>query len=241
MSYTNSLKQTFLLISNGIFTMGSPLSEPGRENDEGPQHQVKLTQHFYMQVTEVTQEQWEKVMGSNPSEFSGCANCPVEQVSWNDVQDYISKLNTMGEGTYRLPTEAEWEYAARAGTSTAFPNGDITHYDDMSQCNSDANLNAMGWYCYNAKSKTHPVAYKRSNPWGLFDMHGNVYEWCEDWKGDYPSGLSTDPKGAASGIKRVLRGGSWDRFAKYSRSANRSSWEPGDKSGNFGFRLIRQP
>ena len=157
--------------------MGSPSGESNRDSDE-KQHRVTLTREYYMQTTEVTQGQWRKVMGSNPSKFTNCGdNCPVEKVSWEDCQQFIQKLNGM-EGTrkYRLPTEAEWEYAARAGTTGAYA-GD---------------LDAMAWYDDNSGGKTHAVGGKSPNAWGLYDMHGNVYEWCQDWKGNYPSGSVTD-------------------------------------------------
>ncbi len=236
---TSSLGMTFKLIPAGTFTMGSPSDESGRDSDE-TQYQVTLSQAFYMQTTEVTQDQWVAVMGSNPSNFIGCSDCPVEQVSWDDVQTFISSLNTWGEGTYRLPTEAEWEYAARAGSTTAFANGDIKYYADMIVCEYDPNLDAMGWYCYNSTS-TQSVGQKDPNAWGLYDMHGNVYEWCQDWYGTYPSYSVTDPTGPLSGLERVLRGAGWWNYARYCRSAYRSS-SPTDGIGNvLGFRLVRNP
>ncbi len=232
---TNSLGMTFNLIPAGTFMMGSPSYEPGRDDDE-TQHQVTFTQAFYMQTTEVTQDQWVAVMGSNPSGFSGCSDCPVEQVSWNDIQTFITNLNALGEGTYRLPTEAEWEYAARAGSTTAFANGDITYTD----CTYDPNLDAMGWYCYNSSS-TQSVGQKDPNDWGLYDMHGNVYEWCQDWYGAYPIVSVTDPTGPYSGSDRVIRGAGWWNSAMYCRSAYRGI-EPPDFIGNvLGFRLVRNP
>ena len=232
---TNSLGMAFKLIPAGTFTMGSPLGEPGRDSDE-TQHQVTLTQAFYIQTTEVTQAQWVTVMGSNPSNFSGCSDCPVEQVSWDDVQTFITNLNTWGEGTYRLPTEAEWEYAARAGSTTAFANGDITYTD----CTYDSNLDVMGWYCYNSSS-TQSVGQKDSNAWGLYDMHGNVWEWCQDWYGAYPSGSVTDPTGPFSGSERVTRGGGWYNYAMSCRSAYRNSGLPDFIGDVLGFRLVRNP
>ena len=218
------LGMTFALIPAGTFTMGSPSDELGRDSDE-TQHEVTLTQPFYMQTTEVTQVQWESVMGSNPSYFDGCPTCPVENVSWNDVQEFIVKMNARGEGTYSLPTEAQWEYAARAGSTTAFYNGGITSYSEMYACNYDPNLNAIGWYCYNAGSKTHRVAGKTPNAYGLYDMSGNVWEWCQDsW-----------------GSNRVLRGGCWRHYAGLSRSASRYGSSPDRRNYNIGFRLKRQP
>lgn len=209
-SCTNSLGQSFALIPAGTFTMGSPSNEPGRDNDER-QHQVTLTKSFYMQTTEVTQAQWQAVMGNNPSHFTGCPTCPVEKVSWNDAQAYITQMNLRGEGTYSLPTEAQWEYAARSGSTTAFYNGEIKSYSNMKRCNYDANLNSIGWYCYNDGSKTIQVAKKACNSSGLYDISGNVSEWCQDLYSSiyYDSGAVTDPTGPSSGSYRVLRGGFW--------------------------------
>ena len=232
-TYTNSLGQTFNLLLAGTFTMGSPSDELGRWDDE-TQHQVTLTQPFYMQTTEVTQAQWEAVMGSNPSYFSWCPTCPVEKVSWNDVQSYITKMNLRGDGTYSLPTEAQWEYAARAGSTTAFYNGGITG----AGCDYDQNLNAIGWYCYNSGSETHPVAGKAPNAWGLYDMSGNVYEWCQDWYGSYSASAVTDPQGPSTGSYRVLRGGSWYGNAQYCRAAFRDYGRPGYGYYIIGFRLV---
>ena len=238
-TFKNSLGQTFKLIPAGTFTMGSPTGEPGRFDDE-TQHTVTLTKSFYMQTTEVTQGQWKKLMGSNPSSFTTCGeDCPVEKVSWDDAQAYIAKLNQRGEGIYALPTEAQWEYAARAGSTTAFYNGGITSYPDMYDCNYDGNPNAIAWYCYNSDLETHPVAQKTPNAWGLFDMSGNVSEWCSDWYGDYPSGSVTDPTGPQTGIGRVQRGGNWGSAARRCRSASRLGGGPDDRYSYLGFRLAR--
>jgi len=238
-TYTNSLGQTFVLLPAGTFTMGSPSEEYGRDNDE-TQHQVTFTQPFYMQTTEVTQAQWEAVMGSNPSYFSGCPNCPVETVSWDDVQAYITQMNSRGEGTYSLPTEAQWEYAARAGSTTAFANGGITEYSDINKCEYDSNLDSIGWYCYNSDDKTtNPVAEKASNAWGLYDMSGNVWEWCQDFYGKYSSNAVTDPTGPSSGSNRVVRGGDHHNVAWVCRSANRLDYEPSTRRSGIGFRLLR--
>ena len=219
--------------------MGSPSNEPGRDSDEGPQHQVRLTRPFYMQTTEVTQAQWETVMGNNPSYFSGCPTCPVENVSWNDVQEFITKMNARGEGTYSLPTEARWEYAARAGSTTAFYNGDITELE----CGYDPNLDAIGWYCYNSGSKTHAVAGKAPNAWGLYDMSGNVWEWCSDWFASdyYSNSPPDDPQGPSTGASRVFRGGSWLISARRCRSADRDYGPPDSRPSYFGFRLALSP
>lgn len=219
--------------------MGSPSDEPGRGSGESPQHTVMLTQPFYMQNTEVTQAQWEAVMGSNPSHFSGCPTCPVEKVSWDDAQTFISHVNARGEGTYNLPTEAQWEYAARAGSTTAFYNGGFTE----TGCGYDPNLDAIGWYCYNSDSKTHPVAQKTPNAWELYDMSGNVEEWCRDWYGSsyYESGAKTDPTGPEVGSDRVKRSGSFLYGAQQCRSASRSyGYGPSLRASVIGFRLMRQ-
>ena len=218
----NWLGMEFTYIPAGTFMMGSPEIEPGRDTDE-TQHKVRLTRGFYLQTTEVTQGQWKAVMsGVNPSSFNTCGDdCPVETVSWDDVQVFLFWLNfwsaVFGEGTpYRLPTEAECEYAARAGSTTAFANGGIT-VDGYGCSPVDPNLDLMGWYCGNAGSATHPVARKKPNSWGLYDMHGNVWEWVQDWSGVYPSGSVTDPTGPSTGSSRVARGGGWSNGARYCR------------------------
>ncbi|QTA79721.1 Sulfatase-modifying factor enzyme domain-containing protein [Desulfonema limicola] len=237
--YTNGLGMSFVELPSGTFMMGSPTDEPGRSSGE-ILHQVTLTKAFYMMTTEVTQGQWEAVMGTNPSYFTACGgSCPVEQVSWNDIQEFITKMNLRGEGTYRLPTEAEWEYAARAGSTTAFANGGITN----TSCTPvDPNLDAMGWYCGNddvdGSSTTHPVAQKQANAWGLYDMHGNVWEWCQDWYGTYPADAVTDPVGPETGSYRMLRGGSWNFNAQYCRSAYRNFTNPTIRLIHLGLRLV---
>jgi formylglycine-generating enzyme required for sulfatase activity len=236
--YTNSLGMTFNQIPAGTFTMGSPTDEPGRVINE-TQHQVTLTKDYYMMTTEVTQQQWKDVMGSNPSDFSGCDNCPVEMVSWNDIQLFIDKMNERGAGTYRLPTEAEWEYAARAGTTTAFANGDIT---EPTGNDHDPNLNQMGWYTKNSNSNTHPVAQKEPNAWGLYDMHGNLREWCQDrYQDDLETSAVTNPIGPSEGSCRVTRGGGWDCEAGFCRSASRYLLFPDYQNEYTGFRLVLLP
>lgn len=237
----DSLGMNFKWIPAGSFMMGSPSDEGGRSSKE-TQHEVTLSQGYYIQTTEVTQGQWESVMGINPSYFSSCgSDCPVEQVSWEDVQEFIDRMNQRGEGTYKLPTEAQWEYAARAGSSSAFANGGITVTDYS--CDNDSNLDAMGWHCGNSDSKTHSVAQKNANGWGLYDMHGNVWEWCQDWyDGDYyDSGSMTDPVGPSTGSYRVRRGGSWGDHARNCRSAFRHDYGPGGRRSILGFRLVRLP
>jgi len=232
---TNGLGMEFVSIKPGSFMMGSPSSEPGRRKDER-QHKVTLTKGFYMQTTEVTQGQWEAVMGNNPSKFKNCGDdCPVEKVSWNDAQGFIRRLNHKeGSDKYRLPTEAEWEYAARAGSRTAFANGGISEL----KCGYDANLDAMGWYCGNSGKRTHRVAGKKPNRWGLYDMHGNLWEWCQDrYEKNYPSGSVVDPTGPSSG-SRVYRGGSWSHGARLIRSADRGGSRPDNRNNYLGFRLV---
>ncbi|MGD9248136.1 MAG: SUMF1/EgtB/PvdO family nonheme iron enzyme, partial [Desulfobacteraceae bacterium] len=228
---SNDIGMEFVYIQPGTFKMGSPSAEQGRYKDEH-QHRVTLTRGYYIQTTEVTQHQWEAVMGNNPSSFrNACGkDCPVERVSWHDAQAFIRKLNQM-EGTtqYRLPTEAQWEYACRAGSTSRFSFG-----------NSDGLLDFFGWYKTNSVM-THAVGQKPANPWGLYDMHGNVWEWCQDWYGDYPSGSKTDPIGPRSGDYRVRRGGSWRSNATNCRSAHRYSFTPDSRYDNTGFRLARIP
>jgi formylglycine-generating enzyme required for sulfatase activity len=227
-----TLKAKFILIPSGTFMMGSPANEDGRGNDE-TEHQVTISKPFYMQTTPLTQSQWGIVMVDNPSNFTKWFTTqhhyPVEQVSWNDVQKFIWELNQL-EGTdrYRLPTEAQWEYAARAGTTTRFYTG-----------NSEEGLSRVGWCSSNAGGGTSQVAQKAPNAWGLYDMHGNVYEWVQDWKGDYPNSSVTDPEGPPSGRVRVNRGGSWYSNAGFCRSAKRSSNDPDERDNRLGFRLLR--
>jgi formylglycine-generating enzyme required for sulfatase activity len=216
------------LIPAGKFMMGSPDSEQRRREHEGPQHEVTISKPFYMGVTEVTQAQYEAVMGTNPSnlDFKGATN-PVDTVSWNDAADFCKKLSEKTRQAVRLPTEAEWEYACRAGTATAFSFGD---YDSV--------LGDYAWYTSNSGNTTHPVGQKKPNAWGLFDMHGNLWEWCADWYGDYPKGAATDPQGPASGADRVLRGGGWSHFPNYCRAAFRSFSSPGARLISGGFRVV---
>ena len=224
----NSLGLEFVLIEPGTFAMGSPETETERSGDEGPVHQVTLSQPFYLGKYEVTQEQWAAVMGSNPSYCSDCGgNCPVERVSWEDAQEFIAALNRQeGVNVYRLPTEAEWEYAARAGTRTTY------------------HLWAYAWYRSNSNVGicTHPVGQKMPNRWGLYDMLGNVWEWTADWYGPYTTGSVTDPRGPSTGARRVYRGGSLSSFANDCRAARRSdAARPGGRGRDLGFRLARTP
>ncbi len=232
----NSLGMSFRYLPAGTFLMGSPEHEPGRNDDEVP-HEVTLTPDFYLQTTPVTQGQWQVLMGRNPAFFISCGDdCPVEQISWHECREFIKRLNALGEGTYRLPTEAEWEYACRAGSPEAFANGEIATLF----CDFDPSLDLMGWYCGNSDRHIHPVAQKHPNAWGIYDMHGNVLEWCQDWYGDYPLSTGPDPLGPKSGSGRVIRGGSWFSSAKTCRSASRFSWSPQSGSHFLGFRLVRE-
>ena len=209
--------------------MGSPESEAGRYSDER-QHQVTLTKQYSMGIYPVTQSEYHQIMGSNPSRFKRDRH-PVEQVRWEDATEFIQKLNGLsGERTagrtYRLPTESEWEYACRAGSSRAYCFGE-----------DKARLGEYACYGENSGRKTHPVGQKKPNAWGLYDMHGNVWEWCSDWYGDYPRGALTDPTGPSTGRYRVGRGGSWDNEAAFCRSAYRSWDDPSKLILFLGFRL----
>ena len=223
-SLTNSLGMEFIWIEAGRFLMGSPVDEEGRNADE-LQHEVRISEGFWMGKYEVTQGEWQSVMGANPSFYKDCGPlCPVDSVSWIDAEEFIRRLNGRESGRgyrYRLPTEAEWEYAARAGTTGA-------RYGV---------LDLIAWYGDNSGFETHPVGQKRANAWGLHDMLGNVWEWTGDRYGRYPSGSVTDPQGPPAGSGRVIRGGGWLNFAGYVRSAYRGPYSPGFR--HIGFRLIR--
>ncbi|MDR3171682.1 MAG: SUMF1/EgtB/PvdO family nonheme iron enzyme [Treponema sp.] len=242
---TPNVPSNMVRINGGTFMMGSPASEAGRWDDEGPQHRVTVSS-FFMGKYEVTQKEYQAVMGTNPSRFKG-DNLPVEQVSWFEAVEYCNARSRKeglalaytisGSGDnrtvtwnrnangYRLPTEAEWEYACRAGTTTPYSSG--------------SSVDAAGWYSINSGRKTHPVGTKQANAWGLYDLHGNVREWCWDWFGDCGSSAQTDPVGASSGTYRVERGGSWGHNGRYLRSACRDYYTPSNRYGSLGFRLAR--
>ena len=257
-----AISEGFVLISAGSFVMGSPENEVEREswNNDEQQHHVRITRSFYMQTHEVTQGEWQALIGNNPSYFSSSGdgancgfNCPVETVNWWEALAYANALsnseglqecyvlsgcrNRVGDNMqctnvslnsdcgYRLPTEAEWEYAARAGSRTAFYNGERTPDD-------------IAWYWDNSNEQTHPVEQLEANSWGLYDMSGNVWEWCWDWFGFYGSSPATDPVGADSGSYRVSRGGSWHHSASGARSAYRGGDDAGGLSRGIGFRLV---
>ena len=225
----------------GKFLMGSPASESDRFSEE-TQHEVTLTQGFWLGKTEVTQAQWKAVMRTNPAYFPRKEivrwkvlkwqvpvwrkdflisrwSLPVEQVSWDDCQEFCRKVG----GGLRLPTEAEWEYACRASAPGPFAGTGV--------------LKEMGWYDGNSGGRTHPTGSKKPNAWGLYDMHGNVWEWCQDYGGDYP-GAVTDPAGPAAGDVRAIRGGGWGGPPRSCRSADRDGDEPGNRSFNLGLRVV---
>ncbi len=198
---------------------------------EKPAHMVTLTQAFYMGKFDVTQEQYQQIVGTNPSSFKGKDN-PVETVSWDDAQAFCKKLSEKSGQTVCLPTEAEWEYACRAGTTTEFYSGDL-----------DSDLDRVAWYGANSKSTTHPVGQKEANAFGLYDMHGNVWQWCQDWYADdyYGKSPATDPEGPSQGAFRLLRGGSWDDHPLYCRAAYRRRNNPDIRYFFIGFRVALVP
>jgi formylglycine-generating enzyme required for sulfatase activity len=230
-----NVRQAFRWIRPGEFMMGSPENEPERWHDEH-QHKVTLTRGYWLGETACTQELWEAVMGDNPSGFKGKSR-PVETVSWDDCMEFIRRLNGLHPGLeLRLPTEAEWEAACRAGTETPFSFGknitpDQVNYDGKNPYNDGK----KGKF----REKTVDVKSLPANAWGLYEMHGNVREWCSDWYGNYPDGEVIDPKGLDSGDNRVVRGGSWSNDGGYVRSAIRFGIEPGFRNYNIGFRLAR--
>ena len=256
--FTNKLGMTFILIPGGTFLMGSPENETGRDWNE-MHHRVKLSKSFYIQETEVTQAQWTALVEGNPSGFKDCgAQCPVDTVSWNECMQFIAFLNKFERtNKYRLPTEAEWEYACRAGSRSAFSGGAMTE-DGCTPV--DPVLDKIAWYCGNSGYKNppdvlrpHPVKTKDPNAWGLYDMHGNVQEWCLDqckwreiWSFKGRTGVITstyknnivDPL-SKEGDRRVIRGGAWHQPPRYLRSANRSYYKPVAKRNSLGFRIVK--
>jgi len=211
------VKMKMILIPPGKFIMGSPKDEPDRVSHEGPRHEVIISRPFYLGVYEVTQRQWEAVMGNNPSLFKKGGDFPVENVSWDDVQCFIYKLSAKKGKDYRLPTEAEWEYACRAGTNEA-------RYGD---------LDKIAWYIVNSGEETHPAGKMLPNSFGLYDMLGNVFEWCQDWYGKYKSKPDIDPKGPLSGQERIIRGGSWFNYSSSARASSRGFHEPFSVAGSM--------
>ncbi len=213
-------------VQGGTFMMGADASDNDAYKDEKPAHQVTLSS-YYICKYEVTQALWQEVMGSNPSRFKG-DNLPVESVSWNDCQVFISKLNAMTGQHYRLPTEAEWEFAARGGNSSR-----------GYKYSGSSTLSDVAWYGENSGNKTHLVGTKSPNELGLYDMIGNVREWCSDWYGDYNSSAQTNPAGPSRGTYRVYRGGGWFDNARLCRASCRSNYAPGYRYGDLGLRLVR--
>ena len=228
--FTNSIGMKLVLIPAGTFTMGSSKEERGRHSAE-TQHEVTVSTPFYLGKYEVTQNEYEKLMGNNPSSIKGPTS-PVETLRWKDAVSFCEKLSELPEEKaagreYRLPTEAEWEFSCRGGSETAYGFADSSEL-----------LHEHAWFAENAQNKHHPVGEKKPNRWGLHDMHGNVWEWCKDWYGDYPSGALTDPQGPSQGSERVIRGGSWPGAAEtHFRSAYRANYVPTDRSVVLGFRV----
>jgi formylglycine-generating enzyme required for sulfatase activity len=222
----------------GTFTMGSPATEFGRGVDE-TRHPVTLTRKIFLGQHEVTQAEWKQVMGANPSQFGKCARCPVETVDFFQVNAFLSRLNAGNAAMrYRLPTEAEWEYACRAGTATAFNTGRSISTE---QANYDGRFPYSGGSQGGTRGATAPVGSYPPNAWGLFDMHGNVWEWTGDWYGEYHAGPATDPAGPPKGKARVIRGGSWHFDANSMRCALRYTHAPQDKGFSLGFRVVAEP
>ncbi len=215
-------------VEGSTFTMGDTWGDGG-QTDEKPTHQVTLSS-YYIGKYEITQRQYNEIMGSNPSRFSGCDECPVENVNWYDAQEFISKLNARTGQTYRLPTEAEWEFAARGGKKS---NG--------TKWAGSSNIFDVGWNTDNSSSKTHSVGGKKPNELGIYDLTGNVWEWCQDWYGTYSSGSQTNPQGATSGSDRVNRGGSWGINVAFCRVCARGSNTPAYRITDLGFRLVSVP
>ena len=213
-------------VEAGTFTMGATAEMKDPYDDEKPTHRVTLTNDYYIGKYEVTQALWQTVMGNNPSKFKG-DNLPVEQVSWDDCQKFLSKLNRITSKTFRLPTEAEWEYAARGGNKSR-----------GYQYSGSNNLLDVAWFKDNSGSKTHAVGTKQANELGIYDMSGNVWEWCQDWFGAYSTSTQVNPTGANSGSRRVDRGGSWYNFARRCRSSFRNIYPPGDPNDGIGLRLV---
>jgi len=269
---TNSIGMKLVLIPKGTFQMGSPIEEAEADDDE-EKHEVTISKDYYLAVTEVTQGQYEKVMGTNPSHFqkrvirkSDSSMYPVEQVSWEDAVEFCKKLSDLLEEkkagrVYRLPTEAEWEYACRAGSKTAYSFGDngrdLRNYAWFANNSGSHELDSAAlWarlkgddpYDYlvtlnSAGCATHPVGEKKANAWGLYDMHGNVWEWCSDWYGEVPKGAVSDPVGPREGSRRVSRGGGWLSDAALCRSAYRRGDFPSfrDFYDQHGFRVALSP
>lgn len=252
----NGVEFEMIYVKGGTFMMGAT-EEQGSDadSDEKPVHEVTLSD-YYIGKFEVTQGLWTAVMGSNPSYFKKGDDYPVEQVSWNDIQTFLTKLNQLTGKTYVLPTEAQWEYAARSGrggstkvyvwcsggaiafsgsVSGSSGSGEATKYSGSDD------IDEVAWYTNNSGGSTHPVGQKQPNALGLYDMSGNVWEWCSDWYGSYSNEAQTNPTGPSTGASRVLRGGGWHRNARYCRVSHRGDGGPGARDLNHGFRVVLLP
>lgn len=242
--FVNSLGMEFVRIPAGTFVMGSPTSDPLRDDRE-VRHTVTLSKAYYMQTTEVTLAQWRKLMGKGLfgllERRKGIPQLPVSRICYHDVAVFIKRLNALGEGLYRLPTEAEWEYAARAGTDTAFSWGNQISCDKAMFANKKGRFDNCSGYARKRDLPLDgpaPVKSYPPNAWGLYDMHGNVWEWCQDWYGPYAQGPQNDPQGPPTGDYRVRRGGSWFGEGYKCRSANRAKGHPSSRLRSTGFRLV---
>ncbi len=235
--FTNQFGMDFVFIPPGVFRMGILSNKEGEQKSAFP-HNVTLTKGFYMQKTEVTQGQWKEIMGENLSFFKECGDdCPLEQVAWNEAQLFIKRLNAFEKtNSYRLPTEAEWEYACRAGTTTPFSFGECLSTDQANYCGHYP-LNGCEKGVY--REKIVAVNEFPANAWGLTGMHGNVWEWCQDWFAPYPASAVKDPKGPPSGKRKVFRGGGWNSYAKACTSGSRAGTEPTNYFANLGFRVVK--
>ncbi len=233
-SLSDEVKLEMVLIPAGKFFMGSDSTEQDRDNDEGPVREVTITQPFYMGKYEITQEQWLTVMGENPSIFQdkkNWRNYPVDWVSWNDCVEFTQKLSEITGKKFRLPTEAEWEYACRAGTETRYYWGKDPN---------DSEIVDYAWAFSYSEGRSHPVGVKKPNAWGLFDMSGSVWEWCLDWRDAYNPEDTIDPKGSATGTRKIYRGGSWFNERPALRSANRHGHPPETLGTNAGLRVVME-
>jgi formylglycine-generating enzyme required for sulfatase activity len=238
-TFTDDYDMRFVAIAPGSFLMGSPAGELGRIYIFENQYEITIEKQFYIQTTEVTQGQWKTVMGNNPSYFKNCGqDCPVENVSWFDVQKFIRKLNQKStENRYRLPTESEWEYACRAGSETAFSNGDLKD----TGCHEKSPLENIAWYSCNSDNATHTVGLKMPNKNGLFDMHGNVNEWTkESFRVNYSEYFDENSGYIDFDNQKAVRGGSWKDGPSACRSASRFNLKPSFKDRTTGFRLVRE-
>ena len=227
--YVNGLSFEMVYVEGGSFDMGATYEQVDNALDnEKPVHRVTLS-GYYIGMYEVTQELWEAVMGSNPS-YHAASQYPVESVSWNDCKEFVSRLSSLTGMIFRLPTEAEWEYAARGGNKSL-------HY----KYSGSDNIDDVAWYWDNSGKKTHAVGTKSPNELGIYDMSGNVWEWCSDRYGDYSAGAQTNPQGPSAGSDRVLRGGRWGSRARYCRVSNRDYGDPGNSLSRSGLRLVLVP